>query len=96
MIEGVNLIKIYYRHKCKSHNECPLCNYYLLIKKKKFTKWVKWDQHEAENFQRKYKYCQNKKNRYFILTVESGYLKDKTINQIENKTSIELECEDYS
>jgi hypothetical protein len=34
-MERVNLIKIYCEHICKCHNESPLHNYYMLIKKKK-------------------------------------------------------------
>jgi hypothetical protein len=29
MMEGVNLIKIHYKHMCKCHNETPLYNYML-------------------------------------------------------------------
>jgi hypothetical protein len=32
-MEGVNLIKIYHKHKCKCHNEYSLYNYMLMKKK---------------------------------------------------------------
>jgi hypothetical protein len=45
MIEEVNLIKIYYKHKCKCHKVFSLYNYYTQIKK--FKKIVSLNNHVA-------------------------------------------------
>jgi hypothetical protein len=47
MIEGVNLIKIHYKHICKSHNVSPCTTIYANKKEKQYflCDFVRWPQH---------------------------------------------------